>query len=94
VYRCAGHARTIAILGGRGGASFERSMTRGAAKISYNLYLDAARTRVWGDGTGGSGVHVGQAGSEYRVSIYGRIPAHQSAPAGAYFDAVVVALQF
>ena len=94
VYRCTGFSPTIAILGGGGGQGFERRMMQGAKSVRYNLYLDAARTLIWGDGTGGSGVYPGRAGSEQRVTIYGRVSPHQSVPAGAYVDAVAVAVHY
>ena len=94
VYRCTGTPPIIAILGGGSGQGFERRMMQGEKSVRYNLYLDAARTLIWGDGTGGSGVYPGRAGSEQRVTIYGRVSPHQNVQAGAYLDVVAVAVHY
>lgn len=59
--------------------------------LTYNLYRDAARSLVWGDGTAGTVVVTGQfvfppANQETvpAIPIYGRIPANQNVAAGAY----------
>ena len=40
----------------RGGAAtfFPRQLASGGSLLDYNLFLDASRTQVWGDGAGGS----------------------------------------
>ena len=47
---------TIALNAGlnSGGSFANRQMASGANRLSYQLYRDAARTSVWGDGTGGT----------------------------------------
>ena len=69
----------------------------GGGTLSYNLYLDAARTQVWGDATGGT-VHFGPylplLGQDHTVTIYGRVPARQASPTGAYTDTVVATINF
>jgi spore coat protein U-like protein len=63
---------------------------RGTASLAYELYRNAARTEVWGDGTGstltveGMGRHV----------VYGRIPPLQSVPPGEYADTVTVTVDW
>lgn len=69
-----------------------RAMTGGASRLSYQLYTNAARSSVWGDGTGGSSqVTLPRAGT---ATIYGRIPARQPVGAGSYADTVVITLIF
>jgi spore coat protein U-like protein len=61
--------------------------------LRYNLYVDAARQRVWGDGeSGGTARIVGQSDGHKAVSytIYGRIRDGQSLRPGRYSDAVRV----
>ncbi len=63
--------------------------------MRYNLYLDAAHSLVWGDGTGSTAVHkaVGS-GAEQTFKIYGRIPGRQNLTSDLYSDAVKVTVQF
>lgn len=83
--------------GGGSGATFAtRRMSQGANLLSYSLYTDAARTNVWGDGTG-STVTIGNTGTgaAQNVTVYGRIPGSQSsAPAGSYADTVSVTVTY
>jgi spore coat protein U-like protein len=61
--------------------------------LRYNLYVDGARRRVWGDGeSGGTARIVGQSDGRKAVSytIYGRIPDGQKLRPGRYSDAVKV----
>jgi spore coat protein U-like protein len=84
-------------VGAGSGASFaSRRMTAGANLLNYNLYTDAARTSVWGDGTGStaqfsnSGSGVAQA-----VTVYGRVPSGQvTVPPGSYADTVSVTVTY
>jgi spore coat protein U-like protein len=80
-------------LGPGGGSYAARQMQSGAATMSYNLYTDAARLTVWGDGTSGtSRVSDSSSGGDY--TVYGRIPAGQNLPAGAYNDSVQITVTF
>jgi spore coat protein U-like protein len=73
-----------------------RRMSSGANRLDYNLYLDAARTRVWGDGSPGTELYSQQfwGFGTITVSIYGRIPAAQNAAVGAYTDNVMVVINY
>jgi spore coat protein U-like protein len=85
---------TIALSSG-GGAYAARVMANGAYSLEYNLYSDAARILVWGDGNGGTATVGGSgAGTATNVTIYGRIPAAQNAHVGNYSDNVVVTVTF
>lgn len=79
------------------GASFvSRRMSQGLNLLSYNLYTNAARTDVWGDGSGTTFTIANTGtGAAQAVSIYGRIPAGQiSVPAGGYADTVSVTVTY
>ena len=72
-----------------------RTMQKGSDTLSYQLYLDPARTQVWGDKSSGTvaftqGINL----LATTVPIYGRIPARQNAKAGDYTDTVVITLMF
>jgi spore coat protein U-like protein len=84
-------------IGGGSGASFaSRRMTAGANLLNYNLYTDAGRTTVWGDGTGSTAL-ISDTGSgvAQSVTIYGRVPLGQTTvPPGAYADTVSVTVTY
>lgn len=103
-YRCTGMGNsgsvTIDLDGGVWGTVSQRRMARfywlGLEYLPYNLYLDPARTEVWGDGAALSGygpVDVPN-GREVAVTVYGRIPAQQDVSAGMYFDYITVTINF
>ena len=100
-YLCTGvgGSDTITINLSRGSASTfaPRQMLRLGTALTYNLYTDASRSTVWGDGTGGTS-HYGPVtppeGTGVTVQVYGRLFAGQSVPAGSYGDTVVVTVLF
>lgn len=46
-------AYAIQLDGGTGGVA-NRRLSNGAAALNYQLYVDAARSQIWGDGSAGS----------------------------------------
>lgn len=97
-YRCPrGQRVRISFDTGLSGAFAAREMRMGNERLLYNLFLDAARTAVWGDGTGGSGVGPGvvaPGGMGTSVAyVFGRVPAAQDAVAGLYSDIVRVTFE-
>lgn len=100
VYRCGSQDHDITISLDRGGApSFsQRRMLRGTEPLFYNLYLDAARTTIWGDGTGGTQayfIHNPQGNNQdIRVPIYGRVPGSQDVGVGDYTNTIVITINF
>lgn len=98
VYRCPpGRLVRITLDAGLTGTFAAREMRQGAEVLRYNLFLDAARTVVWGDGSGGSaagpGVEVRGALGTTTAYVFGRIPAAQDAAAGAYGDTIRVSFE-
>ena len=90
----AGVSYAIALSSG-GGPYAARVMANGSYLLQYNLYTDAARVMVWGDGNGGTATVGGSGtGSASNVTIYGRIPASQNAHVGNYADNVIVTVTF
>jgi spore coat protein U-like protein len=77
-----------------------RRMTGGAFTLTYNLYTTAARTTVWGDGTGGTvtvtltGGTVSGGVRNFSRTIYGRAPGSQNVGAGAYSDTITLTVTF
>jgi spore coat protein U-like protein len=103
--RCAnGIPFTIALNGGGSGNVTARQMSATglpAEKLDYQLYTDATRTTVWGDGTGGSSLQSGIGGGYLIVrlfTVYGRIPdsgANLSAAVRAdYRDTVTITVTY
>lgn len=72
-----------------------RTMSSGIDVLNYNLYVDAARTVIWGDGTAGTATVAGTASTKpFTNNIYGRIFPLQSVGAGSYSDALIVTINF
>ena len=90
----AGQAFTVLLGPGSSSvAKFQARNMRGGAggQLAYNLFVDAGRTLVWGDGTGTTQVQTGQGtGQPQGLIVYGRILPRQTVPLGSYSDAVVV----
>lgn len=91
----------ISIDLGKGASSaFDpRTLMNGADVLNYNLYTDAARSTIWGDGSSGTShyttlLSVLIVNTNVTVTIYGRIPALQDVSAGLYTDTVVMTINF
>lgn len=92
-----GGAYRVEIDGGNSGNPASRLMLSGSNRLAYNLYVDPARLRIWGDGTSGTEAVarlVTQHPQRDFLPIYGRVPVRQNAPPGSYSDALVVTLSF
>lgn len=85
----------IGLDNGQHASGSTRRMRSAAGQfVRYELYRNNARTQRWGS-TAGSDT-VGQTGSglPQGTSIYGRVPAQTSAPAGSYSDTVTVTITY
>jgi spore coat protein U-like protein len=88
---------TISIDGGANGSVANRHLRNGTENLSYNLYLDAARSTVWGDGTSGTTTYFIKNPVPNRdtiLTIHGRIPAGQDVGVGIYVDTAMVEINF
>lgn len=91
---------TISLGPGSGGSFASRSMSGPGGLLGYQLYRDALRTQVWGDGTAGTttvtdGYLLGLILPVIRnYTVYGRIPGGLQAGIGAYADTVLVVLTY
>lgn len=86
---------SIAVLTLDGGASGNigaRTLVKGADTLNYQLYLDAARTQVFGDQSGGQTLGVVGNGTLQTHSVYGRIPTGQFVTEGNYTDTVIATI--
>ena len=98
---CTNGFNTLIKLGGGGSGSISaRTMKAGALVLPYQLYTDAARTTIFGDGTAGGGSTVPVTGAGYATSanvvVYGRVTAAAAGAAsvGSYSDTVLVTIAF
>ncbi len=85
--------------GGSGSAAARVMRSPDGWGLAYNLYGDAARSLVWGDGSGGTqvlrdGFAVPGLQEQRRYPIYGRMPARQNVPPGLYTDTLVVSVDY
>lgn len=93
-HRCASKVLPRITLDGGQAASFAPRWLRSTTDaLAYNLYLDAACTEVWGDGSQGTREYDAVT-STANVTIYGRIPPGQDVSAGTYGDVVTVTFDF
>lgn len=83
---------SIGLSTGNGSYS-QRWLGSGAATLDYNLYTDASRSVVWGDGTSGTST-VGGSGESVDHPVYGSVPAQQNVTAGSYADTIIVTVTF
>jgi spore coat protein U-like protein len=98
-YRCNGSAHNITIgLTQGAGASFnQRQMQKGSESLTYNLFVDASRTNIWGDGTGGTAVYSSANppnNTNVNLTVYGRVTAGQDVSAGTFSDTVTAVINF
>jgi spore coat protein U-like protein len=71
------------------------SHEQGSGFLDYNLFRDASRTLIWGDGTGGSSAVQGNSmGAMQTVPFYGRVYAGQNLHPGDYSDVVTVTIDW
>jgi spore coat protein U-like protein len=91
---------TVIIGPGVSGNQLARTLSAGGTGLlDYNLYIDAARTRIWGDGNLPTFVVSGVRSSRgrptnYIYPVYGRIFAGQGANPGIYNDNLLVTVLF
>jgi len=83
----------VAKLSAGSGSFAQRTMVNGANVLNYNLFTTSALTKIWGDGSAGTGT-VSFKTTSNSLPVYGRIPALQSAQPGLYSDSIVVTISF
>jgi spore coat protein U-like protein len=91
---------TIQLGTGSGGSFAGRSMSIAGSRLKYQLFRDALRTQIWGDGTSGTFTVV----DGYLLGVllpvtrsypcYGSIPASQLVNVGVYSDVLSVLLSY
>ncbi|TRZ56620.1 MAG: SCPU domain-containing protein [Rhodocyclaceae bacterium] len=89
---CSGAPFVAMLSTGNGGSYAPRTMLNGVNTLQYNLYKDANRTVIWGDGSGGTATASSNGSTTF--TVYGQIPAGQDAAAGVYADSIVATITF
>jgi spore coat protein U-like protein len=88
---------------GVSGSYSPRQMAFGPGRLNYNLFRDAARTSIWGNGLSGTGIAtasftvgpgVGNGTRSAPFPVYGRVPEMQAVAMGGYSDTIVVTVTF
>lgn len=95
--RCNGGGTvTITLSSGSAPTFAPRTAKNGTNALNYNLYLDAAHTLVWGDGTGGSVVFSGVVvkNVSQTVTVFAQAPASQDVAVGSYSDSITATIRF
>ena len=88
---------TISLSTGASSSYRPRAMSKGAEALNYNLFRDAARTSIWGDGTNGTAVYSRNNppnNNPVNVTVYGQIPAGQDVSAGTFSDTISATINF
>ena len=93
---------TIRIDGGSSGDPSNRLMQAGTGQLGYNIFQNAARTTIWGDGTAGTTPVSGGMGGGFGFGnrrwyfhrVYGRSYAAQDPAPGSYVDSPIVTIEF
>jgi spore coat protein U-like protein len=98
-YRCNSTAANITVALSTGASSTynPRLMSKGAEVLGYNLYRNAARTNIWGNGTGGTAIYSRANppnNSNVNLTVYGRVPQGQDVSAGTFSDTVTAVINF
>lgn len=92
-----GDAFRVSLNGGASGNVANRSLRLqgGADTVGYQLYLDAALSMPWGDGSNGtSRLTATGSGLPQSYTVYGRIPPQNSPRPGTYGDTITVTVEF
>ena len=96
-YWCSGWAttRTVYLSKGIAGSNNPRQMAFGSNRLSYNLYMDAAHSQIWGDPNPYFyRVNTTDLWADVTLTIYGLIPQGQDVAAGNYTDNITVTINF
>ena len=78
-----------------GGTITTRKMTDGNGNtVDYQMFQDSARTVNWGNTVGTDTKSATGTGTDQTHTIYGRVPAQSTPPAGTYTDTVTVTVTY
>ena len=96
-YTCSTQIAVVIVMTTGDSGSFDRKMASGSDTLAYNLYVDSARTKVWGDGALVTATYADlnpPKDASVGVPVYGRAPARQDVPEGRYTDNLMLVMVF
>lgn len=94
---CTGRtAWNVGLNNGLHASGIVRRMQLGATGnyVNYELYRETGRINRWGGTIGTNTVPGTGTGLEQTLTIYGRVPATQTVPAGSYSDTITVTISY
>lgn len=71
-----------------------RKMTNGGRTINYSLYINSARTVVWGETPGTDTVSGTGSGLAQTYTVYGRVPAQATPAPAIYSDTIITTITY
>lgn len=95
-----GNLVSIALSQGVANSFTPRQMSAGINRLSYNLYLDPARTIIWGSGIGATQLRFATYDLRFfspvrqTFTVFGRIPVQPTPRPGHYSDLLIVTVFF
>jgi len=94
-----GDAYSIGLNVGTGGGTYAtRTLANGLNALNFNVYSDASRSTIWGDGSGGSAAVTGTStggGTADPLTVYSRVFGPQTGkPEGTYSSTITATATF
>lgn len=95
--KCNGNQdETITASTGANSGDYNNRLMRGGDgndTLRYQLYIDSARTIVWGDGSGNTSAIIGHENGAFNDhTIYASMPAGQNGGIGTYSDTITITI--
>ena len=87
---------SVALSSGVGSYRLRKMRGADGAELKYNLFVDPARRRIWGDGVSEGTQTIGGESDGRRplvIPIYGIVPPRQSVLTGPYSDNLLVTVE-
>ena len=88
-----GNALSIKLYQGQS-SSYNRYLTNSKDNLYYNLFLDSARSVLWGDGSSGTTAYNAALQAKNSINIFSIIYKNQNISPGNYQDNIVFEMSF
>lgn len=90
---------TVDLSPGTSGSYTQRTLNNGPSALNYNLFVDPARSQIWGNGTGSTQHQsyswlVSVLNVSQNFTVYGRVFGAQNVPAATYSDTIIVTVNY